>query len=96
MANSKNNPSKFDCYAAAAPDEPMFVLLARDPSAPFLVALWALIREKLGEDPEKIAEALECGEAMERWLHEHADAKKTDKAMAIADIWSNFQFGGGK
>lgn len=28
---TKNNPGKFDCYDAALPDEPMFVLLARDP-----------------------------------------------------------------
>jgi hypothetical protein len=93
MANSKNNPSKFDCFAAAAPDEPMFVLLARDPSAPFLVGLWALIREDLGGDSEKIEEARECAETMEHWLKEHADAKKTDKMLAVADIWSKFQFG---
>lgn len=27
---TKNNPGAFDCYANAEPDEPMFVLLARD------------------------------------------------------------------
>lgn len=41
---SKNNPGKFDCYEAAHPDEPMFVLLGRDESAPHLVRLWANIR----------------------------------------------------
>jgi hypothetical protein len=91
--NCKENPSKFDCYAAAAPDEPMFVLLARDPSASLLVGLWALIRDKLGEDDEKIEEARVCADAMERWLKEHADAKKTDKALAVAEIWSKFEFG---
>ena len=40
----KNNPGKFDCYTNAEPDEPMFVLLGRDPVAPFLVSLWAKIR----------------------------------------------------
>ena len=93
MPNCKNDPSKFDCYTAAAPDEPMFVLLARDPSAPLLVAFWALIREKMGDDPDKVNEALTCGEAMERWLKEHADAKKTDKALAVAEIWRKFEFG---
>jgi hypothetical protein len=91
--NCKENPSKFDCYANAKPNEPMFVLLARDPSAPFLVGLWALIREKLEEDPAKIDEARACAEEMERWLKEHADAKKIDKAMAVADLWSTFSFG---
>jgi hypothetical protein len=46
---SKNNPSSFDCYAAAKPDEPMFVLLGRDPMAGALVRLWALMREEAGE-----------------------------------------------
>lgn len=38
---TKLNPGNFDCYAAAKDDEPMFVLLARDESAPFLVEAWA-------------------------------------------------------
>lgn len=41
---TKNNPGKFDCYANAEPDEPMFILLARDPLAPFLVSIWSKIR----------------------------------------------------
>lgn len=36
---TKNNPGTFDCYANAAPDEPMFVLLGRDKHAPLLVRL---------------------------------------------------------
>lgn len=42
---TKDNPGKFDCYANALPDEPMFVLLARDELAPSLVRLWATIRD---------------------------------------------------
>jgi hypothetical protein len=41
---TKNNPSKFDCYANAEPDEPMFILLARDGMAPFLVSIWSKLR----------------------------------------------------
>lgn len=41
---TKDNPGQFDCYQAAAPDEPMFVLLARDKLAPGLVEIWALLR----------------------------------------------------
>lgn len=41
---TKTNPGKFDCYAKAEPDEPVFVLLGRDPSAGPLVRLWAAIR----------------------------------------------------
>jgi hypothetical protein len=41
---SKNAPGRFDCYWAAAPDEEMFTLLARDDLAPGLTNIWALLR----------------------------------------------------
>ena len=47
---TKNNPGAFDCHAAAEPDEPMFVLLGRDPMAGLLVRLWAKMREKREEE----------------------------------------------
>lgn len=75
---TKENPGKFDCYDNALPDEPMFVLLARDPDAPFHVAEWAYRREhaiNIGRRPESdrsmVAEALECAENMRRWRREN-------------------------
>ncbi len=41
---TKNNPGAYDCLAAAEPDEPMFILLARDPSAAWLVEAWLALR----------------------------------------------------
>lgn len=38
---TKNNPSEFDCYSKALPDEPMFTLLGRDALASDFVELWA-------------------------------------------------------
>ena len=64
---TKLKPGAFDCYANAAPDEPMFVLLARDRHAPTLVREWARKREVEGEDAAKIAEARSCADAMEAW-----------------------------
>jgi hypothetical protein len=64
---TKNNPGKFDCYQNAEPDEPMFILLARDRMAPDLVKLWAQLRETDGEDPAKVQEARDCAEAMRKW-----------------------------
>lgn len=64
---TKNKPGDFDCYANAAPDEPMFVLLGRDPMAPFLVRVWADAREKSGEDSRKVKEARDCADAMEEY-----------------------------
>lgn len=64
---TKNNPSPFDCYASADPDEPMFVLLARDPMAPILVRLWADLRSHLAGNRSKVNAARMCAAAMEDW-----------------------------
>lgn len=71
---TKSQPGQFDCYAKAAPDEPMFVLLARDVSSPDLVREWAFQRGLLitaGLKPESdrsmIDEAMACADAMEAW-----------------------------
>jgi hypothetical protein len=64
---TKNNPSQFDCYANAKPDEPMFILLGRDPGAGSLVRQWASDREGRGEDPAIVAEARACADAMDNW-----------------------------
>jgi hypothetical protein len=71
---SKINPSDFDCYANALPDEPMFILLARDPSAPSLIEWWADNRESAIDqrlrpesDRNMIAEARQCAKNMRAW-----------------------------
>lgn len=79
---SKLNPGKFDCYTNALPDEPMFVLLARDPFAPELVRMWARTAElanrgsDAGRGPyagapktsgHKVAEAMQCADDMKAW-----------------------------
>lgn len=64
---TKNNPGKFDCYNNAEPDEPMFVLLARDPDAPALVETWAYARNDRGENAAKVEEAFACAFAMRKW-----------------------------
>lgn len=75
---TKNNPAAFDCYSNAPPDEPMFILLARDPNAPNLVRQWAAEREMaivLGKRPETdqamVEEARHCAATMEVWRHEN-------------------------
>ncbi len=72
---TKNNPGEFDCYESADPDEPMFVLLARDPLAAGLVRRWAkeYRDRKLGmrslspSERRKYLEALKCADQMEAW-----------------------------
>lgn len=71
---TKNNPAPNDCYHKAAPDEPMFVLLARDPHAPALVEAWAVARARMmhhGQAPDtdqsKVDEAFACAKQMREW-----------------------------
>lgn len=71
---SKNSPGKFDCYENALPDEPIFVLLARDPWAPDLIEEWAVRRMRdivLGMRPRAdlpmVDEAQKCARAMKEW-----------------------------
>jgi hypothetical protein len=71
---SKLNPGVSDCYAEALPDEPMFVLLARDPSAPEILEQWAAARRhevQLGRrslaDINRIAEAMNLAADMREW-----------------------------
>jgi hypothetical protein len=68
---TKNNPSVYDCYAKAEPDEPIFVLLARDRHATILTSLWAALREVDGEDPKVVGEARSCAIAMREWRRKH-------------------------
>lgn len=81
---TKNDPAPFDCYANAEDDEPMFVLLARDRTAPDVLFAWIAhrVREGLNEpnDPQ-IVEAAQCAHAMRRWRLEHrAAATPTEEA----------------
>jgi hypothetical protein len=72
MMGTKLNPGAFDCYAKAADDEPMFVLLARDPLAPLVVQKWATLAKGKGADLAKVKEANACAEQMRKWRKEHS------------------------
>lgn len=78
---TKNNPGKYDCYVRAEPDEPMFVLLARDPLAPMLVRLWADLRSHLAGNPSKVSEARECAANMDSWR----DTRNKEIASSLID-----------
>lgn len=64
---TKSKPGRFDCYEKAGADEPLFVLLARDESAPALLELWSEIRRMKDPTDPKIGEALRCASAMRVW-----------------------------
>ena len=67
---TKQRPGAYDCYAAAEPDEPMFVLLARDANAPEVVEYWIacrLARKAELIDGDQLVEAQELADAMRAW-----------------------------
>ncbi len=70
---TKNNPTLNDCYAKAEDDEPVFVLLARDPWAPGLARLWSELRGMVDASGDKSEEASRTADAMEHWASEHPD-----------------------
>ena len=83
---TKNNPGKFDCYDKAEPDEPMFVLLARDRHAVALVWLWATLRSLDGEDEAVTAEALACAKSMVDWSVDHGRRPVGIAASVLAGV----------
>lgn len=84
---TKNHPGEYDCYVKAEPDEPMFVLLARDATAPQLVEMWATLRERHGEEAGVVAEARECAASMREWRdHNRAPAGQPDELTVLRDV----------
>jgi hypothetical protein len=79
---TKNNPGRFDCYAAARPDEQMFTLLERDPMAPYLVAIWAQLRLGNPVEAKAVFDTM-CAKLAGRYLAE-PDSEKGYDAMDCA------------
>jgi hypothetical protein len=93
---TKTNPGKYDCLSKAEPDEPVFVLMARDPVAPKLVDLWAAVSYgskaaaraffddllKFADEIEPLQPADKCNEAYEcaKEMEAWADARPTPLA----------------
>jgi hypothetical protein len=82
---TKTNPGEFDCLAKALPDEPYFVLLARDPVAAVLVEEWgqrrmqAIARGKRPEeDMRQAQEALDLAQAMKAWREANGGKNRTN------------------
>lgn len=76
------------CLDAAMPDEPMFVLLARDPNMPALVRLWASIRRtQIAEgarpttDLGQVEEAERLAERAVRWRADADEAWKKQRSF---------------
>lgn len=80
MMGTKNNPGNFDCYHNAEPDEPMFVLLARDPLAPFLTSIWAKVRSGDIEAASTVFVKM-LNEPGFKYMQQPEDQAKVDEAI---------------
>lgn len=70
--STKSTPGSFRCYEAALPDEPMFVILGRDPAGPATLLFWAQERINQGktkqiDDNARIGAAVRESEEMREW-----------------------------
>lgn len=79
------------CFKSALPDEPAYVLLARDESAPKLVRQWAAIRQALisaGLKPEsdqrQVDESYALADQMEAWRRDADEAWRKQAAFDFA------------
>lgn len=61
----------------ADPEEPTFILRARDPLAPVLVRLWADLASQTNTDPERVTKAMACAHAMTIWRQEHGSIQQS-------------------
>jgi hypothetical protein len=59
------------CLNRSQPDEPVFVLAARDKCASLLVRIWCLVAALLGTPSKKIADARVLAEEMDDWQELH-------------------------
>lgn len=73
MLKMKELASPGSCLNKAAPDEPVFVLRAKDPHAAQTIRLWAAM--SVGQHtPEKIAEANSLADEIDKWRESRTPA----------------------
>lgn len=83
--STKSIPGAFRCYEAALPDEPMFVILGRDPAGPATIDFWANQRIKMGkvstdDDRDRIRAAVDEAKDFQQWRDEQiAFAQENDQ-----------------
>lgn len=80
------------CLSKALPDEPFFVLLARDPSAPAAIVRWADLRaaraveEEGRQDAQQLTEAFDIAEAMQAWRKANDGRWREQRPPVTVDV----------
>lgn len=81
------------CMNRAQDNEMTFVLLGRDPAAPYAIRMWAVERVRIGKNDEhdpQITEALECARLMD--VERKAEIGTTVAASSQREADSNREF----
>ena len=73
MTKAEELRNPHGCLNRAAPDEPVFVLRAKDPIAAQVVRLWAAMAEN-DHSADKCIGALVIADKMEKWRDENMRA----------------------
>lgn len=82
---TKLNPGGYDCYRKLHPDEPFFVLRAKDQTAPGVVREWVRRRREEAavtggtitpQYEQKLREAEACADDMDAWFKANPDKVK--------------------
>lgn len=74
----ENEVNPESCWNRALPDEPIFILRAKDVSAPETIRRWVSYRLSVGKnqpDDRQILEALDLATEMENWRSESLKAQ---------------------
>lgn len=84
METLRNPNPDHGCLTKALADEPMFILLARDPAAPAAIRRWAKYRRKWRpEEEDQIATAEQDALDFEDWRDEHQGEWKNEDAPRL-------------
>jgi hypothetical protein len=87
---TKKNPGKFDCYANAKDDEPMFILLGRDPAAACIVRCWIALRNHLEncgaiqKNEQQTIEALELADKLEQYARDLGKGNQVNELREVS------------
>ena len=80
------------CLARAMPEEPSFILLARDPMMPALVRLWCSMRRmevaagtRPSSDLSQVSSAERSAEDAERWRGDADEAWRKQGQLNLGD-----------
>ncbi len=83
---TKNDPGTWKCYENAEPDEPMFVLLGRDPAACCAVIFWVKMRMEMGQPmDDQLKDARDLAYKMEQWAKAKGKTKELNDVKAAFD-----------